>query len=336
MKLKFLRRLYDYEDMYPYQDGYIAVNYMGLTFLDSNYESKNEDMVSFNGGVSVFVTEDHRYIIERNLHGCTFVYDYNTRERLGFLDLASISTFQPFPYTMSLDGKSIMTLVGIPKDNTVTPMFPDEYIANCNVELREYSLPDIKEYRNHNLPYNCSQIAKCSFLNGYLLMLNDHTFCFYKDGKYEMIESFKAFNDSFVIDEKRHLFYIATPYGMRVYDKNFIEINKIDTITDEEKEVNNTLLSFDNPDDIPDLNEFRKVRKEVFISMMRLGEDHLIFFSTEVTHSYSKIVMYSLDDFHKEDEVLIRDTASQVSVLGDDKIIFYLQRKLHIMELTND
>lgn len=345
MKLNFVRRVDDAEMLIDGRSCYIAINYLGISFLEKGTFKVLKTIHDFFGGVNGAVIDDGRYLVLRNMKTFYRVYDIEKMEYVSELDSSTFGCISPFGMTESLDGKSMYLIHGDFASQEGMNIFVKGLNDNDDAEDKEvtylyrYASPELKDGELIQMEKSYLDITRCKFLEGYFLIDLDQKVSFWnKDGKIIEHPEIASTDCSPIIDEANQAFYIVSEFGVREYDKELKEINKIDFISDEKKEIASALYSLMRHD-FNGMNSSEKtkmVNTERILDVRLLDSSHLCTLICETMSSYFKICVYNVKDGKCSANVRLGFQVNELGILDSTHICFTTHKGVHILEVSNE
>lgn len=313
------------------KDSYILVDYTGITFLDKETLNETGRISDFYNGITDNISHDRKYFMLGNISGGNRVYDTEKRTIISDVQLNPIDNMVIIGITEGLDGKSYYVFFSD----------PEFAFAKCdekpdNVKVYQYSFPDFKEGNEVTFSDIYYDAYSSKMINGYLMINNNGEIDFMDEEKRITKHPEIQYNDvQPIFNENRGEIYITSEYGLRVYDRNLIECNKFDIISDTKKEVSSPLISYmskevlkDRFDEKPSLQPAERIAQ-----IQLLDENHICAFVVDTCGTYSRILVIDIRNGNIENEFKIGIKASEFSVLDEKTISFFVYDTAHILRI---
>ncbi len=313
------------------KDFYIVVDYVGISYLDKETLEPKYKINDFFNGITDYLSREKRYYMLGNISGEYRIYDLEKRESIFDSQLKTVDNMTVFSMTESLDGKSYFVFYSDPEY-----AFAKNGDKPESVKIFQYSYPELKEEKEINLPETYCDAYSSKMINGYLLINSNGEIDFMDEEENITKHPEIQYNDvAPVFNEERGEVYITSEYGLRVYDKNLLECNKFDFISDAKKEVTSPLFFYVSKEMFKDrFNNKPTLQSAENITDLRLlNENQVCALVLDAGGTYSRILVIDVRNGNIDGEFKIGIKASDLCVLDKDKIGFYVFDTLHILRI---
>ncbi len=331
MKFNLIKSFSGKYSIQSIKDFYILVDYVGISFLDKESLEVKYKINDFYNGITDSISHEKRYYMLGNISNEYRIYDLEKREAIHDATLNNVDNMVVIGLTEKLDGKSYYVFYSDPEF-----AFPKNPEKPDNVKIFQYSYPELKEEREVNLIDTYFDGYSSKMIDGYLL-INSNGEIDYMDEEENITKHPEIqYNDvAPVFNEKRGEIYITSEYGLRIYDKNLIECNKFDIISDTKKEVNSPLLFFINKEAFKDkFNDKPTLQTaEKITDLKLLNENQVCALVLDAGGTYSRILIIDVRNGNIDGEFKIGIKASDLFVLDEHTIAFFVFDTIHIMRI---
>ncbi len=331
MKFTLLKSFKGVYSLNSIKDSYILVDYTGITFLDKETLDEKGRLSDFFNGITDSISHDRKYCMLGNISGDNRVYDIEKREVITDVQINPCDNMVIIGMAEALDEKSYFVFFSEPEF-----AFTKCDEKPTNVKVYQYSFPDFKESKEITFNDTYYDAYSNKMINGYLLMNSNGEIDFMDEENNITKHPEIQYNDvQPIFNEKRGEIYLTSEYGLRVYDRNLIECNKFDIISDVKKEVSSPLFSYVSKEVLKDrFEEKTSLQPAEKISQIQLlDKNHICAFVVDTCGTYSKILVIDIRNGNIDSEFKIGIKASEFSVLDEKTISFFVYDTAHILRI---
>jgi hypothetical protein len=342
--MKFVYRnsfSYFYDDLVMSKDCIYAINQFHLYRLDKTTFKVIEEYQDFLCPRQMVMTPDEHYLITVAQGVGYNLYDLTQKPLVGKPHFFAHDERHPLSMSFSKDSKSLYVIYAGKIPASGNPFIEGDAFASAqNLKLFRYTLPNLDSYdildtdkkfiRTHLLPALDSQLLLSQSLDFYLMNGTKITPA--------PLPKFSSDLSSLVVDDKRQQLILQDKFGIRIYDKQFREINKIDLISDEKEDVSSDVYHFNNdmPMDVfhPDPEEMT-VYKQQILDVMLFKEDYLLIHSADALQETSFLSLISLETGKPLAKFVFGRMISNLLVAGN-YLVFNAMMETVLLEVTHD
>ncbi len=313
------------------EDSYVLVDYTGISFLDKETLQVKYKISDFFNGITDCIQHDKKYYMLGNICGEHRIYDLEKKEIIFDVQLKPVENMTIISSTERLDGKSYYIFYSTPEF-----AFAKNENKPENVKVFQYSFPNTEDGKEVSLDGNYYDAYSHKMIHGYLLINSNGEVDYMDEEEHITKHPEIQYNDVHpVFNEKRGEIYITSEYGLRVYDSNLIECNKFDIISDAKKEVTSPLLFYVSKEVFKDKSEDKPNLQaaETISDLQLLDENHVCAMIQDASNIYSKILVIDVRNGNIVGEFEIGIRASDLFVLDEKTIAFFVYDTVHIMRI---
>ena len=302
--------------------------------------TKSKIESDYMGQTEIISSEDCKYIVELSTMRRIKVRDKNSKKV--YVSISEpVRGYVPYQGCISIDSKSFFLIITKPDVDIIPSYFIDEINEKYSFKLVELSLPDLRLVRI----IDCGETKICNvqrvkFLNSYLLQDTSRRFLMMNQEYMLSLISLPIYIDNdekIFINEEKEEFYSKTPYGIKIYNRDFIERDSL-LFFENDKVIIDNLYSGVKKDkvskdifSITDLSSFRK-----YIKILRvLKSDVLIYTINDMLTQNSLLMYYS---FQNNKHIKILELANFIEELicYKETIVVVERRNAHVLEVIDN
>lgn len=290
-----------YDDLLETKDALYTVNLFHLCRRNPETFAVEEDHPDFLCPHQMVATPDEHYLITEAPSVGYSLYDLTKKPLEGKPHLFKEMEKHPLSMAFSKDSQYLYVIYAGKLPESVQLFSGDDpYEKALDLKLVRYALPNLDTFDIIDSQQPFIRIRMLPYLDALLLVSQDLDLYLLKDKKITPLPLPKLTYDmtSIVVDEKRRHLIIQDRFGVRIYDEEFQEINKIDFISDDKENVSSDLYHFANEMKVnllnPDSSEI-SVYKQQILEVLPFEKDYLLIHAADALQENSTLMLVSLE-----------------------------------------
>jgi hypothetical protein len=229
MNYNIVRKLERGNAFFQYEEKSLFVDVFGIHFLDENYQEE-DSLIDFFNGTDGIVFEEH-YLLLRSPRIGFKVYDLKEKKGISFLQLKSEEMVGEDAYFIK-DGK-LYVVLGSNQNKMMDFILMDENENKDENSSRDIAVYDIWNFAivdHYSVPIAMTRLYYVPFMDKTLAIDDKNQVYELRNGNPILLDHIHFKVEQILSNPVRNEIYLMSLTGIRTYDSQFREINKIDMI----------------------------------------------------------------------------------------------------------
>ncbi len=228
MRFRIKDRIPKGDDILTYKNETIIIDPYGVHFHDACGE-KEDSIIDFFYGIDARIVMEH-YLLLRSMRLGFKLYDLDKKEEKAVLVLDEDHLAGEYGYFVKDDKLFVLSGSYSNRLMDFIMLGEDKKDEEKDSRIDVYSLSDFSHTETIDLKGFIEKLFYVDFLDSMYGIDTEGHICQIKDGDLVRMEQIHFEVENLLVNSDRKEIYLQSATSVRIYDKNFREINKIDVV----------------------------------------------------------------------------------------------------------